>query len=40
MNVPGQTVQQLSTHHKQGFLTETLSLSDLPIGVYTVRLHT
>ncbi|GAB3580455.1 T9SS type A sorting domain-containing protein [Hymenobacter daeguensis] len=39
VNVLGQTVQQLSTRPKQGFLTETLNLSGLPSGVYTVRIH-
>jgi hypothetical protein len=40
VNVLGQTVQHLSARPKQGFLTETLHLSGLPTGVYTVRIHT
>ena len=39
VNVLGQTVRQLSARPKQGFLTETLSLSGLPTGIYTVRIH-
>ncbi|GAA3973647.1 T9SS type A sorting domain-containing protein [Hymenobacter antarcticus] len=40
VNVLGQTVQQLSAKPRQGLLTETLDLSALPTGIYTVRIHT
>ncbi|UOQ97259.1 T9SS type A sorting domain-containing protein [Hymenobacter sp. 5317J-9] len=40
VNVLGQTVRQLSTRPKQGFLSETIDLNGLATGVYTVRIHT
>ncbi|MBF9222794.1 T9SS type A sorting domain-containing protein [Hymenobacter ruricola] len=39
VNVLGQTVRQLSTRPKQGFLSETIDLNGLATGVYTVRIH-
>lgn len=39
VNVLGQTVQRTTVRPKQGALTETLNLSSLPTGVYSVRIH-
>ena len=39
VNVLGQTVRQLHVQPKLGFLSQTLDLSGLPTGVYTVRIY-
>ena len=40
VNVLGQTVQTLPVRPHQGLISQVLDLRELPVGVYTVRVHT